>query len=171
MTFINPMILAGLAGISIPIIIHLLNRRKAKVVEWGAMRFLSGSLVSRRRRVQIEEMILLALRCLVMALIALAVARPFTPVGSSFSWILMLPVMLLAAVLVAVATVILRQPRWRWIAYVSAAGVLLMAIMATQLEKFEQVRRWSQEGQQDVALVIDASTSMTLRAMPPMLLR
>ncbi|MGB6045297.1 MAG: BatA domain-containing protein [Pirellulales bacterium] len=162
MTFINPMILAGLAGISIPIIIHLLNRRKAKVVEWGAMRFLSGSLVSRRRRVQIEEMILLALRCLLMALIALAVARPFTPVGSSFSWVLMLPLMLLAAVLVAVATVISRQPRWRWLMYATAVGILVMAAVATQLEKFSQIRRWSQKGQQDVAMVIDASTSMTL---------
>ena len=66
-----------------PLIIHLLNRRKAKVVEWGAMRFLVGSLVSRRRRIQIEEMILLALRCLLMALLALAVARPFTPGESS----------------------------------------------------------------------------------------
>ena len=34
MTFLNTFILAGLAAVSIPIIIHLFNRRKARVIEW-----------------------------------------------------------------------------------------------------------------------------------------
>ncbi|MEE2990197.1 MAG: BatA domain-containing protein, partial [Planctomycetota bacterium] len=64
MTFLNTFILAGLAAVSIPIIIHLFTRRKARVVEWGAMQFLLDSLIHRKRRVLIEEAILMALRCL-----------------------------------------------------------------------------------------------------------
>ena len=51
MTFLNWTILFGLIGIAIPIIIHLLNRRRAKTVEWGAMQFLLASLASRNRRI------------------------------------------------------------------------------------------------------------------------
>ena len=41
----------------VPILIHLLNRRSAVVVKWGAMRFLLASLSSRRRRVMFEEIV------------------------------------------------------------------------------------------------------------------
>ena len=47
MTFLNYIMLIGLAAVAIPILIHLLNRHKAKLVEWGAMRFLLASLASR----------------------------------------------------------------------------------------------------------------------------
>ena len=40
MTFLNLAMLAGLAAVAIPIIIHLLNRQRATIVDWGAMRFL-----------------------------------------------------------------------------------------------------------------------------------
>ncbi len=36
----NPLMLLGLLGVAIPIIIHLLNRRRAVTVDWGAMQFL-----------------------------------------------------------------------------------------------------------------------------------
>ena len=76
MTFFNILMLFGLFATLIPIILHLLNRRHAKNLDWGAMQFLLGSLVSRKRRILIEEMMLLALRCLLLALLVLAVARP-----------------------------------------------------------------------------------------------
>ena len=47
MTFLNWFMLLGLAGVAIPIIIHLLNRSRSRVVDWGAMRFLEASLASR----------------------------------------------------------------------------------------------------------------------------
>ena len=76
MSFLNPIMLAGLAAIGIPIVIHLLNRRKFQKVVWAAMRFLQASIEKNQRRLQIEDMILLAVRCLLVALIALALARP-----------------------------------------------------------------------------------------------
>ena len=85
MTFLNPIMLAGLAAVAIPILIHILNRRKAKVVEWGAMMFLEASLASRNRRIKIEDLILLALRCLLLAALALAMARPFWRTGQQLA--------------------------------------------------------------------------------------
>ncbi|MBI3868628.1 MAG: BatA domain-containing protein [Verrucomicrobia bacterium] len=76
MSFLNPIMLAGLSAIAIPILIHLLNRRKFQKVVWAAMRFLQLSVEKNQRRMEIEDMILLVLRCLLVALIALALARP-----------------------------------------------------------------------------------------------
>jgi Aerotolerance regulator N-terminal/von Willebrand factor type A domain/CARDB len=76
MSFLNPIMLAGLAAVSVPIIIHLLNRRKFHKVVWAAMRFLQNAVEQNQRRMRIEDMILLALRCLLLALLALALARP-----------------------------------------------------------------------------------------------
>lgn len=76
MSFLNPIMLAGLAAVSVPILIHLLNRRKFRKVTWAAMRFLQNAIEQNQRRMRIEDMILLALRCLLLALLALALARP-----------------------------------------------------------------------------------------------
>ncbi|MBM3847589.1 MAG: VWA domain-containing protein, partial [Verrucomicrobia bacterium] len=76
MTFLNTIMLGGLAAIAIPILIHLLNRRRFRKVMWAAMRFIAASVEKNKRRMEIEDLILLALRCLIVALIALALARP-----------------------------------------------------------------------------------------------
>src|SRR3954469_18593411 len=76
MSFLNPIMLFGLAAISVPIIIHLLNRRRFQKVVWAAMRFLKLSVEQNQRRMRIEDLILLVLRCLLLALLALALARP-----------------------------------------------------------------------------------------------
>jgi hypothetical protein len=76
MSFLNPILLAGLAAVSIPIIIHLLNRRKFRRVTWAAMRFLQNAIEQNQRRLRVEDLILLALRCLLLALLAIALARP-----------------------------------------------------------------------------------------------
>ena len=68
--------LFGIAAVSVPIIIHLLNRRKFQKVVWGAMRFLKISVEQNQRRMKIEDLILLLLRCALVALLALALARP-----------------------------------------------------------------------------------------------
>ncbi|NQT50474.1 BatA domain-containing protein, partial [bacterium] len=74
--FINPILLWGLAGISLPIVIHLLNRFRHKEVDWAAMALLRRALVVRSRQVRIEDLLILVLRCLAVLLLALAMARP-----------------------------------------------------------------------------------------------
>jgi len=76
-TFLHPaMLAAGLACVSLPIIIHLLFRRRRKPVRWGAMQFLLEAYRRQRRRLRLEQVLLLAARCLLIALIALGLGRP-----------------------------------------------------------------------------------------------
>jgi hypothetical protein len=81
--FLNPWMLLGGLAIASPILIHLLNKRRFKIVEWAAMDFLFEADKKNRRRVQLENFILLALRCLALLLLALLLARPFLPSGVS----------------------------------------------------------------------------------------
>lgn len=77
MNFIHPILaIAGISAIAIPIAIHLLMRRKHKPVAWGAMKFLLEAYRQQRRRLQMEQMLLLVIRCLLVALVGLAIARP-----------------------------------------------------------------------------------------------
>jgi len=75
--FANPALLAGLAAASIPIVIHLLNRRKFREMPWAAMQFLLAAIRKNQRRVRIEQWLLLAVRTLLLMLIAAAMAKPF----------------------------------------------------------------------------------------------
>lgn len=75
--FVNAALLGGLALVAAPVIIHLLSRRRYRRLSWGATRFLLEAEKETRRRVRFEQWLLLALRCLAMALLALLVARPF----------------------------------------------------------------------------------------------
>ena len=70
--------MAGVAAglIAIPIIIHLLNRRRFRTVTWAAMEFLLRAMRKNRRRLEFEQLLLLATRCLLVFLLGLALARP-----------------------------------------------------------------------------------------------
>src|SRR6516162_6467082 len=72
---LNAAMLLGLAGLAIPPLIHLLNRRRYDVVDWGAMQFLQISETT-RRRLLIEELILMLLRMGLIAIMVLALAAP-----------------------------------------------------------------------------------------------
>jgi len=67
---------AGAAAVSIPIIIHLLTRIKRKPVQWGAMKFLLEAYRKHRKRLQLEQWLLLLVRCLVLLILGLALAGP-----------------------------------------------------------------------------------------------
>jgi hypothetical protein len=74
--FANPGYLAvGGALVSAPIIIHLINRMRFKRLRWAAMEFLLKSQKRNRRRLIIEQILLLMLRCLLVALATLLVSR------------------------------------------------------------------------------------------------
>jgi hypothetical protein len=80
--FVNPAFLAaGAALISLPIIIHLINRMRFKRIRWAAMEFLLKSQKRNRRRLIIEQLILLALRCFLILLGVILVSRYL-----GFSW-------------------------------------------------------------------------------------
>jgi hypothetical protein len=74
--FEGPLTAAAVAGgaVSIPIIIHLLNRKRFRVVTWAAMRFLLAAQRKNSRRMRLEQLILLAVRCVMVLLLVLAMA-------------------------------------------------------------------------------------------------
>ncbi len=76
MTFLAPLLLAGAALAAAPVIIHLLNRRKPRRIPWAAMAFLVAATAITRRRLRIEDILLMIVRALIVALVALALARP-----------------------------------------------------------------------------------------------
>lgn len=76
MSFLNWILLGGSAAFAAPLIIHLLNRTRFKVVEWGAMHLLDAALQVNSQRVQWQSILLLLLRCMIPILLALGLARP-----------------------------------------------------------------------------------------------
>ena len=57
--FLNPTVLGWLGLASIPLIIHLLFRRKFRRIDWAPMRYLKLTIQRNRRRIQIEQLLLL----------------------------------------------------------------------------------------------------------------
>jgi len=74
--FGSPLMLWGLGLGALPILIHLLHRRKYREVPWAAMRFLIAATKKHSRRMHLEQLLLLMLRTLIVLLVALALARP-----------------------------------------------------------------------------------------------
>ncbi len=76
MTFLNPFVLLGLAAAGIPIILHLLNIRKLRTIEFSTLTFLKELHRSKMRKVKLRQWLLLLLRTLIVILVVLAFSRP-----------------------------------------------------------------------------------------------
>ena len=61
---------------AIPIIIHLIFRQRYRRIDWAAMDFLLAAIRRTRRRLRLENLLLLILRVLAVILMVLAVAVP-----------------------------------------------------------------------------------------------
>ena len=76
MTFLNPLVLFGLAAAGIPILLHLLNLRKLRTVEFSTLSFLKELQQTKIRRLKLRQWLLLLLRTLLVIAIIVAFARP-----------------------------------------------------------------------------------------------
>src|SRR4051794_41247785 len=87
--FETPLLAGAIAAgaASIPIVIHLLNRRRFRIVEWAAMRFLLAAQKKNARRMRLEQLILLAVRCLVVLLLALAMISVTPWAEAAWRWL------------------------------------------------------------------------------------
>ena len=81
MAFLNPFFLFGLLAAGIPLIIHLWNRRRVVTVDFSSLMFLMAAHRENARRFQLRQLLILLLRMAIVALIALALARPFLTLG------------------------------------------------------------------------------------------
>lgn len=83
MTFLNPLVLLALTAAAIPLILHLINLRRLRTVEFSSIAFLKELKKTRIRKLKIRQLLLLILRTLLILLIVFAFARP-TLSGSAF---------------------------------------------------------------------------------------
>ena len=76
MFFLQPSFLWGLFAVSVPIIIHLLNRRRHRTVQWAAMQFLLKATRESRGKKRLRHLLILASRALAIAALIFAAALP-----------------------------------------------------------------------------------------------
>ncbi len=76
MTFLNPLVLLGLAAAGIPLIIHLFNFRRPRRIDFSSLAFVRELEQTTMRRVRIKQWLLLLMRTLALAALVLAFARP-----------------------------------------------------------------------------------------------
>ena len=76
MNFLQPMLLLGLPLVALPIIIHLINLRRHRTVQWGAMMFLLAATQQKSGRTRLRHFLILASRVLAVAGLIFAISRP-----------------------------------------------------------------------------------------------
>ncbi|MEW6004523.1 MAG: BatA and WFA domain-containing protein [Stygiobacter sp.] len=76
MTFLNPSILFGLFAAAIPILLHFLNLRKLKTIEFSTLLFLKELQKTKIKRIKLKQLLLLIIRIIIIVFIVLAFARP-----------------------------------------------------------------------------------------------
>src|SRR5262245_22344098 len=76
MTFIHPALLAGLALVALPVLLHLIMRQQPKHVLFPAFRFLQQRARTNQRKLRLRHLLLLLLRMLLIAAFCLALTRP-----------------------------------------------------------------------------------------------
>ncbi len=77
MQFLTPYSLVALFALAIPVMIHLLNRPKPKVIAWGSVKYLQEVEVKKWRSLQFNQIPLLLLRLLLLGALALLLMQPF----------------------------------------------------------------------------------------------
>ncbi|MCL1909606.1 MAG: PA14 domain-containing protein [Kiritimatiellaeota bacterium] len=162
MQFINAAMLFGILAVAIPIIIQILNRKQVAKIMWGAMIFLLDSLRKRRKRVLLEEILLLACRCLLPALAALAIARPFIPPGSTVPWAVVMPLLLLSITAFGISFALWRYPKWRFGMLITATAMFVFAAGSIIFERQFNLARIGRGATKDVVLIVDGSSSMSM---------
>jgi len=75
--FGNLAMLGWLAAATVPLVIHLWNRRRYREVSWAAMQFLVAAMRRNSRRLQLLQWLLLAVRTLLIVLVVTAFSRPY----------------------------------------------------------------------------------------------
>ena len=130
MTFINGILLAGAAAFLVPLLIHIFNRSKFRVIKWGATHLLESVIRVNRKRIQIEQIILLIIRCAIPILLAVCLARMVIQEWNNFlNWILF-P---LIAVVLLILAALFKNLRT---VFGGACALLLLYILASSLGWF-----------------------------------
>jgi hypothetical protein len=89
MAFLNPIFLFGAMAATLPVLVHLVRRTRAVKIQYPSLMFLRRIEQKTIRKRKLRNLLLLALRCAALLLLALAFARPYftgpAPVSASAS--------------------------------------------------------------------------------------
>src|SRR5437773_5420600 len=77
MSFLNPFFLIGSVALAIPVLIHLVRREKSEIVPFSSLMFLLKVPKRSIRQQIMKNLLLMALRILLLALLVGAFARPY----------------------------------------------------------------------------------------------
>lgn len=160
MTFLNGILAFGAIAALVPLLIHIFNRSRFKVVAWGAIHLLESVLRKNRRQVQLEQLILLLIRCVIPILLAFALARMVVTEWGPFLNRIILPLVALGF-LILVALL----PRTKIIWCILCACTLLYILGAEtgiipNPNGGESVRALSGDVPSSTVLLLDDSFSM-----------
>lgn len=131
MTFLHISLLAGGVLAVIPVVLHLLSQRPPKPITFPALRFVKQTVQTHQRSWQIRQWLLLAIRALVLFLMAFALARPTVHSDMLATWLGIGGVGLLATLATLVTLVaIAARKSWHIVAITSVvAGLLWLGVM------------------------------------------
>src|SRR6478736_2833851 len=167
MAFVNISLLLGGIFIAIPVLLHLMMRQRPKQQIFPALRFVRERKLANQRRLQLRHWLLLALRCGVIGVIVMALARPSVASGAISSWIAAGLLGVLCAVTVIVAVVSLARGVSRVLSsgFAGLAAVLLVValFLAARAAGGKSPIIGDQESPVAAAIVIDTSPRMQYR--------
>jgi hypothetical protein len=163
--------IAGAIAAAGPVLIHLLNRRRFKVVNWAAMDFLRDALERNRKILHIRDMLLLALRVLAIVLFGLVLSRPYFkgPASGALWQSLLLGTSLLVAFGMAIGLV--TSPKGRGKGWLGAGFLAGLSFAGYQLYGLS---RSSSEGNESISntrapvhavLLLDNSRSVGVESL------
>ena len=78
MTFLQPLVLAALPLVALPLVIHLINQRRFQTVPWAAMMFLEAAQALSRGYSRLRHWLIMLLRMAAVAAVILAAGRPLS---------------------------------------------------------------------------------------------
>jgi hypothetical protein len=130
MAFVNVSLIFGSLLLAVPVVLHLVMRQQPKQLVFPALRFIRQRQDANRRHLQLRHWLLLLLRCLAIALLAAALARPSVPSMVMGNWLIagLLAGFLLIVGMLLVLSLVQRRGQVATIGFGAATIVLAIAL-------------------------------------------
>ena len=167
MSFLHLSLLAGGILIAVPILLHLLMRRRPKHELFPALRFVKQLHQTNQQKLRFKNWLLLLLRCAIVLGLAFALARPTVASEQLAGWTLIGGLGFLAGIAGLAAITGIQSGRNRWLA--TGLGVVALILGGLAITTFVNVQSdgsgsllTEREAPVAAALVFDISPRMGL---------
>ena len=168
MAFVNLSLLFGTMLVAVPVVLHLVMRQKPKQLAFPALQFVRKRRESNRRTLRLRHWLLLLLRCLLIGLAALALARPSVSSSLFGNWVVIVTlaiVLLLVGVLLSVG--LLTRQGVLALVGLGCVGLIVLAVLIVMvvgtLGRNDRVRIGDREAPVAAVVVLDSSPRMEYR--------